>query len=95
MVLGFALGDNPFGHASLILALGCLIGAAIWWLSRLKGTDPYDLKALHRIHEDEERRAIEDELAEIDSAGNAVCLNCGTHFDPQFHRCPRCGKSIY
>jgi hypothetical protein len=97
LLLGIGLGDNPFGYASFLLALGFGLGAIIHMVSSIsiRKKDPYDLRELLKVQADEERRAIEDQLAEIDSAGNAVCLNCGTHFDPMLHRCPRCGKSIY
>lgn len=95
-ILGWALGPNAFGHASFLVALGFLLGVGIHGVSRLKlkRKDPYSLDELRKVHENEERRAIEDELMEIDSAGNAVCLCCGNHFDPKLHLCPRCGRSI-
>jgi hypothetical protein len=94
-LLGLALGSNPFGYASLILSLGFALGALIWWIADLRKPDQYDLNELARVHKDEERRKIEDELMELDSAGNAVCLTCGCHFDPILNLCPRCGRSIY
>ncbi len=96
-LLGLSLGANPFGYAALLLSLGFGLGAVIHWASglRLRRKDPYDLSELARVHEEEERRAIEDELMEMDSAGNAVCLTCGNHFDPKLHVCPRCGRSIF
>lgn len=96
-ILGASLGGNAFGYASLLLSLGFALGAVIHWgadfFNRRK--DPYSLSELHKIHEKEERLAIEDELMEMDSAGNAVCLTCGNHFDPKLHLCPRCGRSIF
>ncbi|MBC8064470.1 MAG: hypothetical protein H7Y17_06550 [Chlorobia bacterium] len=94
-ILGISLGGNPFGFAALLVSVSFGIGAVIWWIAGLKKTDPYDLSQLQRVHEQEERRAIEDQLEQIDSAGNAICLNCSTHFDPMLNLCPRCGKSIY
>lgn len=95
LFLGLALGNNPFGYAFLLLSAGSLVGAIIWWIAGFRKQDPYDLRQLQKIHKDEERRAIEDELDQMDSSGNAVCLNCATHFDPIFNRCPRCGKSLF
>lgn len=95
LLLGIGLGANPFGFASLLLSLGSLMGAILWWIVGLRKQDPYDLRQLEKVHKEEERRAIEDELDQLDSAGNAVCLNCGTHFDPIFNRCPGCGKSLF
>lgn len=95
MFLGLSLGANPFGYASLLLALGSLVGALIWWVADWRKPDPYDLKRLQKIHEAEERRAVEEQLEAIDSAGNAICTNCGNHFDPMLHRCPGCGKSLF
>jgi hypothetical protein len=96
-ILGASLGANPFGYSSLLLSLGFALGALIHWGAglNLRRKDPYSLEALRRVQDEEERRAIEDELAEIDSAGNAVCLTCGTHFDPKLSLCPRCGRSIF
>lgn len=95
LILGIALGDNPLGYAFLILSALSLIGAIIWWVAGFQKRGRYDLRQLEKVHKAEERRAIEDQLEELDSAGNAVCLNCGTHFDPVFNRCPRCGKSLF
>ena len=95
LLLGLSLGSNPFGFACLLLALSSLVGAVIWWAADFRKPDPYDLNRLHQIHEQEARRAIEDQLEAVDSAGNAICLNCGNHFDPMLHRCPGCGKSLF
>jgi hypothetical protein len=94
-LLALAVGANPFGYAFLLIALLSGVGALIMWLAGIKRRDPYDLGELQRIDEEERRRAIEDELEQIDSAGNAICLNCGTHFDPLLNICPRCGKSLF
>lgn len=94
-LLALAVGANPFGYSFLLLAFLSGIGALIMWLASLHRRDPYDLHELQRIDEEARRRAIEDELEELDSAGNAVCLNCGTHFDPMLNLCPRCGKSLF
>jgi hypothetical protein len=95
-ILALAVGANPFGYAFLLIAFLSGVGALIMWLGGLKwGRDPYDLGELERIDKEERRRAIEEELEEIDSAGNAICLNCGTHFDPLLNICPRCGKSLF
>jgi hypothetical protein len=94
LLLGLGLGSNPFGFASLLLALGSGLMALILWMSGLKPRDPYSLAELQKVDEAERRRRIEDELDAIDSAGNAICLNCGNHFDPLLQNCPRCGKSL-
>lgn len=94
-LLALAVGANPFGFAFLLLAFLSGVGALIMWLGGLKRRDPYDLGELQRIDAEERRRAIEEELEQIDSAGNAICLNCGTHFDPLLNICPRCGKSLF
>ena len=94
-LLGLALGSNPFGYASLLLSICSLTGALVWWIAGLKKPDPYSLEALKQLHDEEERRMIEEQLEQIDSAGNAICLNCGNHFDPILRVCPRCGKSIF
>jgi hypothetical protein len=94
-LLGLALGQNPFGYATLLLALGSGIGAVIWWICGLFPRDPYSLKSLERIDREERRREIEEQLQSIDSAGNAICIQCGNHFDPMLIHCPNCGRSIY
>ena len=94
-LLGIALGANPFGYAAFLLSLCSLVGAIIWWVAGFKRTDPYSLGELRKVQDAEDRRAIEEQLMEIDSAGNAVCLNCGNHFDPMLNLCPRCGKSLF
>lgn len=94
-MLGLALGSNPFGYAAVLVAVGSGVMALVLWVGGLRWRDPYDLHDLQRIDAQERRRAIEDELEEIDSAGNAVCLTCGTHFDPMLNLCPRCGRSPF
>ena len=69
--------------------------AVVLWAASLKKRDPYSLAELQRVDEEERRRMIEDELEQMDSAGNAICLNCGSHFDPMLQLCPRCGKSLF
>ncbi len=95
-ILGLSLGANPFGFAAILLASSSFLMALILWLGSLRWKrDPYDLKELRRIQENDDRHSLEQELAELDSAGNAVCLNCGTHFDPKLSFCPRCRKGIF
>jgi hypothetical protein len=94
-LLGWACGANPFGYAFFLVGMLAGVGALIHWIYDLKWGGKYSLKALERVDREERRRAIEDELDQIDSAGNAICLNCGTHFDPILNLCPRCGKSLF
>ena len=95
-ILGSAIGWNPLGQSLILIAALFLLGFFVVALSGIKWKkDVYDLAVLRQVQEREERRAIEDEIDEIDSAGNAVCLNCATHFDPALNKCPRCGKSLF
>ena len=95
VLLGFAIGLNPFGEAFILLGLLFGLGAVILWVSDLRVGSKYDLKKLEKVDREERRRAIEDQLEELDSAGNAVCLSCMNHFDPELGRCPRCGRSLF
>ena len=95
MILSIAIGNMPLGHASFFVALGFLLGYLVALAIGYKKRDPYDLKILEKIDREERYRQIEADLEEMDSAGNAVCLCCGNHFDPLIGQCPHCGKSLY
>jgi len=93
-ILGFALGANPFGQASIVLAALVGLGALVVRLYELKPQkkDAYDLALLKQIHERKEMAKIDDELGEFETTGKAICLNCGDEYDPRLGRCPRCRR---
>jgi|GEM_PF-6629073 len=90
-ILGIALGPNPIGQGSMIVAALFGLGALIHWLVGLRPKpDAYDLAVLRQIHERENDKVDEEELEQYETTGQAICLNCGDEYDPRLGRCPRC-----
>jgi hypothetical protein len=67
--------------------------AIVWAIATVVAQRPsrYDLKALARVHELEEMRAIE--LEEPEEYDSVVCLCCSQTYSTDFRICPYCGSN--
>lgn len=95
ILLGAAVGGLAFQIGTAISAALFITAGIAALSSKIGSIRKYDLKQLEKVDREERRRLIEQELEQLDSAGNAICLTCGNHFDPELMICPRCGRSIY
>ncbi len=96
-VLAMLLAGPAFVFSNA-LGFACLLGATLasgWAIyegikPRLRARDPYDLSELKRVHDEEERRALEpDEVVLVPT--RVVCSRCNTEYDARVRACPRCG----
>jgi hypothetical protein len=74
----------------LVFACVGLVFAYLGFRDLRPARDPYDLKLLREIHEQEEIRNVRVPEARGD---NVVCPTCGEVYGNDLPACPRCGRS--
>lgn len=94
LLLATAMVSTPVvWQVFVVLGLGFFL-AALATFARdlwLRSRDPYDLRELKRIHEEEELRRLE--LPDADELEQVVCPNCGWVYSSRFPICPECRTS--